>query len=61
MSWPRCGWARLEPSEYDVEMTAKVVAGARLLDLEMVDHVIYTARGYASLREVVPVVFFWGE
>ncbi len=59
MSWPRCGWARLEPSEYDVEMTAKVVAGARLLDLEMVDHVIYTARGYASLRELARHFRWW--
>ncbi len=42
-------------------MTAKVVAGARLLDVEMVDHIIYTARGYASLREVVPAVFGDGE
>ena len=47
----------LDPSEYDIEITKKMVAGGQTLDIEVVDHIIYTAHGYASLRKVVPAIF----
>jgi len=31
------------------------------LDVQVLDHIIYTARGYTSLREAVPALFEAGE
>ena len=39
------------PSPDDLHLTAEVLAAARLLDIDLLDHVIVTAGGYASLRE----------
>ncbi len=48
---------KLDPSEYDVEMTVKVVGLGKALDMEVLDHIIYTTRGYTSLRETIPAIF----
>jgi DNA repair protein RadC len=48
---------QLEPSEYDIEMTEKVIRAGKALDVEVLDHIIYTARGYTSLRETAPAIF----
>ena len=48
---------KLDPLEYDIEMTVKVVGIGKALDMEVLDHIIYTAHGYTSLREVVPAIF----
>jgi DNA repair protein RadC len=48
---------KLEPSEYDIAMTEKVVEGGRILDVEVLDHIIYTVHSYTSLRKVVPSIF----
>lgn len=48
---------QLEPSEYDVEVTAKVIEAGKALDVQVLDHIIYTAHGYTSLREAVPTLF----
>ncbi len=39
-----------EPSKHDMALTRKVVEGARLLDIELLDHVIVSSQGYVSLR-----------
>ena len=48
---------RLDPSEEDLLITTKLVEAGRILDIEVLDHVIYTAKGYTSLKKVAPFVF----
>jgi DNA repair protein RadC len=39
------------PSADDVRITQRIVAAGRLLDIEVLDHVILARRGWVSLRE----------
>lgn len=41
----------LRPSRADIDITRKLQAGGRLLDIEVLDHLIVTEKGYHSLRE----------
>ena len=40
-----------EPSPDDLHLTAEAIAGGRLLDLPVLDHVILATDGYVSLRD----------
>jgi DNA repair protein RadC len=40
------------PSPEDIEVTRQLLAAARLLGLELVDHLVVSARGCTSLREL---------
>jgi DNA repair protein RadC len=40
----------LKPSQHDIEFTNKMIEVGRLMDLPLVDHVIYTTGGYFSMR-----------
>lgn len=42
---------QLRPSEEDLHLTRKLVAGGRLLDIAIQDHVIVTAGGYFSFAD----------
>ena len=48
---------RIDPSEADLLITAKVVEAGRTLDIEVLDHIIYAAQGFTSIRRVAPFVF----
>lgn len=48
---------RVDPSEEDLLVTAKVVEAGRTLDIEVLDHIIYAAQGFTSIRRVAPFVF----
>lgn len=39
------------PSPDDLHLTAEAIAAGRLLDIDVLDHVVVASRGYASLRE----------
>ena len=41
----------LEPSNADLEMTRHLVRAGRLLQIELMDHIILTKESYASLRK----------
>lgn len=41
----------LTPSEHDIEMTKRLIEGARLLDIRFLDHLILNRHGYVSLME----------
>ena len=41
----------LEPSQTDIKMTTELKKGAKLLDLELLDHLIITSEGYYSLAD----------
>jgi len=41
----------LEPSEEDLRVTRRLAEAGRLLGIELLDHVIVTATGYASFKE----------
>jgi DNA repair protein RadC len=47
----------LEPSKQDLALTRKVAEGARLLDIELLDHVILSMRGYISLKSMRPEIW----
>ena len=40
-----------EPSADDLQLTAEAIAAGRLLDINVLDHVIVAAHGYVSLRD----------
>ncbi len=42
---------QLRPSEEDIRLTRKLVDGARLLDIQVQDHLIVTAAGYYSFAD----------
>jgi DNA repair protein RadC len=46
-----------EPSAYDVELTQTLVQGGKLLNLDVLDHIVYTTRGYTSIRHTNPEIF----
>lgn len=39
------------PSESDKQLTRKLSAGAKLLDIQLLDHIIVTANGYCSFGD----------
>jgi DNA repair protein RadC len=41
----------LNPSNADIEMTKKIKAGGVLLDIQLLDHIIYTEDGFYSMRD----------
>jgi len=47
----------LEPSGADIVITRRLAAGGRAVDLPLMDHVIVTRRGHASLRRDRPDAF----
>lgn len=42
---------QLRPSEEDIRLTRKLVEGARLLDIQVQDHLIVTSAGYYSFAD----------
>jgi DNA repair protein RadC len=42
----------LEPSEQDIELTRQLLAGAALLDISLLDHLILGNGTHQSLREI---------
>lgn len=47
----------LDPSEYDLKITKEAVGIGNALGLPVLDHIIYTPKGYTSLRHVAPEIF----
>lgn len=41
-----------QPSPEDIRFTARLLEGARLLDIKVLDHVVVASGGFVSLREV---------
>ncbi|MDB5013589.1 MAG: repair protein [Daejeonella sp.] len=41
----------LKPSPQDIELTKKIKMGGKLLEIEVLDHVILTAEGYCSFAD----------
>jgi DNA repair protein RadC len=41
----------LKPSNADIHLTKKLVEGAKILDLAIIDHVIFTDKGYFSFAD----------
>ena len=41
----------LNPSNADIEMTKKIKAGGLLLDIQLLDHIIYTEEGFYSMTD----------
>ena len=41
----------LSPSSQDLKITEKIVAGGKLLDISILDHLIISNQGYLSLKE----------
>ncbi|MFN4082658.1 MAG: RadC family protein [Bacteroidia bacterium] len=41
----------LKPSQADIDLTKKLVEGAKLLDITIFDHIIYTDNGYYSFAD----------
>jgi DNA repair protein RadC len=46
-----------EPSEEDLRLTAEVVAAARLLDLEFLDHLVIGRGRWVSIRSQRPTIW----
>jgi len=42
---------QLQPSEQDISLTEKIKQGAKLLDMQLLDHIIYTPEGYYSFAD----------
>ncbi|MEO0443641.1 MAG: JAB domain-containing protein [Pseudomonadota bacterium] len=47
----------LTPSGSDIAVTKKIIEAADLLDIEVVDHVIYSSKGCLSLKAERPEIF----
>lgn len=41
----------LQPSQADINISAKLASGGKLLDIEVLDHIILTSEAYYSLKE----------
>jgi DNA repair protein RadC len=41
----------LKPSKQDLELTKKLVSGARNIDMNILDHLIISERGYLSFKD----------
>ncbi len=41
----------LQPSEADINLTKKIIAGGKILDIQVLDHIILTAEGYTSFAD----------
>jgi len=42
----------LEPSREDIAMTGQLVAAAGILGIRVLDHIIISRKGHASMREL---------
>lgn len=40
------------PSQDDINLTKKLIEGSKLLGIDLIDHIIYSNKGYISLREM---------
>ena len=47
----------LKPSPRDLQITEKIVNAGRILDISVLDHIIYTTKGYTSIRNKHPELF----
>ena len=47
----------LKPSPRDLQITEKIVNAGRILDISVLDHIIYTSKGYTSIRNEQPELF----
>jgi DNA repair protein RadC len=41
----------LQPSQADIELTKRIKEGGKLLDIQMLDHLIITSEGYCSFSD----------
>ena len=41
----------LQPSKEDIDITQKIVEAARILGLRLIDHIIFSKKGYFSFLE----------
>ena len=41
----------LHPSQADIDLTKKMKEGGKLLEIQLLDHVIVTTEGYSSLAD----------
>jgi DNA repair protein RadC len=48
---------KLRPSKFDLEATRKVIQAGEAIDIAVVDHIIYTTKGYTSLKRIKPSLF----
>jgi DNA repair protein RadC len=48
----------LKPSTHDLSITKTVAEAGRIIDIHLLDHIIYTENGYTSLRETHPDLFY---
>jgi len=47
----------IEPSQADLALTKKIVQAGKALDIELVDHIIFTPNKYCSLMALNPELF----
>lgn len=47
----------VRPSQLDMEMTKKLAQAGDLMDVTLLDHIIYTPKHQLSLKEVMPSLF----
>ena len=45
------------PSDEDKKLTEDLIRGARLLDIEFLDHLVISSEGYTSIRSNVPNIW----
>jgi DNA repair protein RadC len=48
---------RLEPSQEDLDITLRLAQAGRTLGIELLDHLVFSASGFISLKETNPSVF----
>jgi DNA repair protein RadC len=41
----------LQPSQADIELTKRIKEGGKLLDIQLLDHLIITSEGYCSFSD----------
>ncbi|MCH1942413.1 JAB domain-containing protein [Holdemania massiliensis] len=51
----------LKPSKADLDITKKIVACGKLLDVTVLDHIIFNDRTFLSLREKDPSCLYLGD
>ena len=40
-----------EPSDHDIEITKKLVEAGKILDIHLIDHIVYTSKSFFSFKE----------
>lgn len=48
---------RSEPSDADLVLTGKLVLAGQIMDIKVLDHVIYSTRDWSSIRDKHPALF----